>query len=93
MKCLLPVSLNGFLVKGVIKCKTVPNIYLIAGLMASIGGSEAFLFVNTGLSKKLYPDIQFIFKSTIVDHDHQLLRVMNKKESVCVLLLFYIYFL
>lgn len=56
--------------------------------MASIGGKEAFLFVKTkGTNLLQYPDVQLIFKSTIADHDHQLLRIMNKDEKVHKLIL------
>lgn len=51
--------------------------------MASIGGKEAFLFAKTKGTKLLqYPDVQLTFKSTIADHDHQLLRIMNKDKKV-----------
>ena len=56
--------------------------------MASIGGKEAFLFSKTKGTKLLqYPDVQLTFKSTIADHDHQLLRIMNKDKKVHTLIL------
>ncbi|XP_076078628.1 glucose dehydrogenase [FAD, quinone]-like [Mytilus galloprovincialis] len=57
--------------------------YQRKGLMASIGGSEAFLFANTNKTRPSpYPDLQLTFKSTIADHDHKLLRVMNKDDEL-----------